>query len=113
MLVDGGPTGPQDVMVQCAQKADALQAPLKRGDVELRFQEGQWKTYDAAKAHLSKGRKSEALAQLNDCIAEGRILENRYPDFKEQKFDIGGTSMSMLELLQACAKERKALQPSP
>nr|WP_237077283.1 hypothetical protein [Myxococcus xanthus] len=113
VLVDGIPTRPQDVMPQCAQKAEALQAPLKRVDVELRFQEGQRKAYDAAKAHLSTGRKSEALAQLNDCIAEGRILENRYPDFKEQKFDIGGASMSMLALVLVCAKERKALQPSP
>ncbi|QDE85704.1 hypothetical protein [Myxococcus xanthus] len=113
VLVGGVPTRPQDVMTQCAQKAEALQVPQKRVDVELRFQEGQRKAYDAAKAHLSKGRKNEALAQLNDCIAEGRILENRYPDFKEQKFDIGGASMSMLELLQVCAKERKALQPSP
>ncbi|ATB50261.1 hypothetical protein [Corallococcus macrosporus] len=111
VLVGGVPTQPQEVMAQCAQKAEALQAPLTRVDVELRFQEGQRKAYDAAKAHLAKGRKKEALSQLNDCIAEGRILENRYPDFKQQKFDIGGASMSMLELVQVCAKERKALQP--
>ncbi|NTX33257.1 hypothetical protein HUA78_02285 [Myxococcus sp. CA033] len=113
VLVGGTPTQPQEVMAQCAQKAEALQAPQKRADVELRFQDGQRKAYDSAKSLLSKGRKNEALSQLNDCIAEGRILENRYPDFKEQKFDIGGASMSMLELIQVCAKERKALQPAP
>ncbi|MFY2559332.1 hypothetical protein ACN469_16995 [Corallococcus terminator] len=113
VLVGGIPTGPQEVMAQCAQKAESLQAPQKRADVELRFHEGQRKAYDSAKALLSKGKKPEALAQLNDCIAEGRILENRYPDFKEQKFDVGGGSMSMIELIQVCAKERKALQPAP
>lgn len=113
VLVGGVPTRPQEVMAQCAQQAAALQEPQKRADVQLRFHEGPKKAYDAAKAHLSKGRKSEALAQLNDCIAEGRILENRYPDFKEQKFDVGGTRMSVLELIQVCVKERKPLQAAP
>ncbi|MDY7225342.1 hypothetical protein [Hyalangium rubrum] len=110
VLVGGIPTRPQDVMAQCAQKAETLQEPQKRADVQLRFHDGPKKAYDSAKALLSKGRKSEALAQLNDCVAEGRILENRYPDFKEQKFDVGGTSMSVIELIQACVKERKPLQ---
>jgi hypothetical protein len=113
VLVGGVPTRPQEVMAQCAQKAAALQEPQKRADVQLRFQEGPRKAYDSAKSLLSKGRKNEALAQLNDCIAEGRILENRYPDFKEQKFDIGGTSISVLEQIQVCVKERKPLQPAP
>ena len=113
VLVGGVPTRPQEVMAQCAQKAAALQEPQKRADVQLRFHEGPRKAYDSAKALLSKGRKNEALAQLNDCIAEGRILENRYPDFKEQKFDIGGTSISVIEQIQVCVKERKPLQPAP
>ena len=113
VLVGGVPTRPQEVMAQCAQKAAALQEPQKRADVQLRFHEGPRKACDSAKALLSKGRKNEALAQLNDCIAEGRILENRYPDFKEQKFDIGGTSISVIEQIQVCVKERKPLQPAP
>jgi hypothetical protein len=113
VLVGGVPTRPQEVMAQCAQKAAALQEPQKRVDAQLRFHEGPRKAYDSAKYLLSKGRKSEALAQLNECIAEGRILENRYPDLKEQKFDVGGTSMSVLELIQVCVKERKPLQTAP
>ncbi|MCY1023436.1 hypothetical protein [Pyxidicoccus sp. MSG2] len=113
VLVGGVPTRPQEVMAQCAQMAEALQEPQKRADVQLRFNEGPRKAYDSAKALLSKGRKSEALAQLNECIAEGRILENRYPDFKDQKFDVGGTHMSVLELIQVCVKERKPLQSAP
>jgi hypothetical protein len=113
VLVGGVPTRPQEVMAQCAQKAEALKEPQKRADAQLRFHEGPRKAYDSAKSFLSKGRKSEALTQFNECIAEGRILENRYPDFKEQKFDVGGTSMSVLELIQACVKERKPLQTAP
>jgi hypothetical protein len=113
VLVDGVPTMPQEVMARCAQQAEALREPQKRADVQLRFQEGPKKAYDSAKQHLSKGRKSEALAQLNECIAEGRILENRYPDFKQQQFDVGGTRMSVLELIQVCVKERKPLQTTP
>ncbi|MBZ4422372.1 hypothetical protein [Myxococcus sp. RHSTA-1-4] len=113
VLVGGVPIRPQEVMAQCAQQATALQEPQKRADVQLRFHEGPKKAYDSAKSLLSKGRKNEALAQLNECIAEGRILENRYPDFKEQKFDVGGTRLSVLELIQVCVKERKPLQPAP
>jgi hypothetical protein len=113
VLVGGLPIKPQEVMAQCAQKAQALQEPQKKVDVQLRFDEGARKAYDSAKSLLSKGRKSEALEQFTNCIAEGRILENRYPEFKEQKFDVGGTRMSVLELIQVCVKERKPLQAAP
>jgi hypothetical protein len=78
--------------------------------VQIRFEDGPRKAYDLAKSLLSKGRKNEALDQYNSCIAEGRILENRYPDFKDHKFDVSGTSMSVLELIQVCVKDRKPLQ---
>ncbi|MCE9669937.1 hypothetical protein LY474_19240 [Myxococcus stipitatus] len=113
VLVAGTPTRPQDVMAQCAQKAESLREPQKRADVQLRFLDGPKKAYDAAKPLVSKGRKEEALAKLNECIAEGRILENRYPEFKEQKFDVDGGRMSLLELIQTCVKERKPLQSAP
>ncbi|WP_224243547.1 hypothetical protein [Hyalangium gracile] len=110
VLVGGLPTSPQEVMAQCAQKAAALQEPQKKVDVQLRFDDGPRKAYDLAKSLLSKGKKSEALDQYNNCVAEGRILENRYPEFKEQKFTVAGTSMNVLELIQVCVKERKPLQ---
>ncbi|MCP3097849.1 hypothetical protein LZ198_03055 [Myxococcus sp. K15C18031901] len=113
VLVAGAPARPQEVMAQCAQKAETLQEPQKRADVQLRFQDGPKKAYDAAKPLISKGRKEDALTKLNECIAEGRILENRYPDFKDQKFDVEGTRMSVLDLIQLCVKERKPLQSSP
>ncbi len=110
VLVGGLPTKPKDVMAQCAQKAEALQEPQKQVDVRIRFDEGPKKAYELAKSLLSKSRKNEALDQLNECIAEGRIMENRYPEFKDHKFDVGGASMSVLELIQVCVKERKPLQ---
>jgi hypothetical protein len=110
VLVGGLPTRPKEVMTQCAQKAAALQEPQKQVDVRLRFDEGPRKSYQSAKALLSKARKNEALEQLNECIVAGRILENQYPDFKNQKFDVGGASMSVIELIQACVNERKPLQ---
>jgi hypothetical protein len=110
VLVGGQPTKPKEVMAQCAQKAAALQEPQKQVDVRLRFDEGPKRAYESAKALLSKSRKNEALEQLNECIVAGRVLENRYPDFKNQKFDVGGASMSVIEVIQACVKERKPLQ---
>jgi hypothetical protein len=113
VLVGGLPAKPKEVMAQCAQKAEALQEPQKQVDVRLRFDEGPRRAYESAKALLSKSRKNEALEQLNECIAAGRVLENRYPDFKDHKFDVGGASMSVVELIQACVKERKPLQAAP
>ncbi|MBN1210782.1 MAG: hypothetical protein JXB05_38395 [Myxococcaceae bacterium] len=110
VLVGGLPTKPKEVMAQCAQKAEALQEPQKQVDMRLRFDEGPRKAYEAAKELLSKARKKEALEQLNECVVAGRILENRYPEFKDHKFDVGGASMSVIELIQACLKERKPLQ---
>jgi hypothetical protein len=110
VLVGGLPTKPHEVMAQCAQKAAALQEPQKQVDVRLRFDEGPRRAYESAKVLLSRSRNNEALEQLNECIAAGRVLENRYPDFKDHKFDVGGTRMSVIELVQACVKERKPLQ---
>jgi hypothetical protein len=110
VLVGGVPTKPKEVMAQCAQKAEALQEPQKQVDVRLRFDEGPKRAYESAKALLAKSRTNEALEQLNECIAAGRVLENRYPDFKDHKFDVGGAKMSVIELIQACVKERKPLQ---
>lgn len=110
VLIGGVPTKPKEVMAQCAQKAEALKEPQKQVDVRLRFDDGPRKAYESAKSLLSKSRKDEALEQFNECIAAGRILENWYPDFKDHKFDVGGASMSVVELIQACVKERKPLQ---
>lgn len=111
VLIGGLPTKPKDVMAQCAQQAAALQEPQKQVDVRIRFDDGPRKAYEAAMALLSKSKKTEALDQFNSCVAEGRILENRYPDFKDHKFEIsGGANMSVLDLIQVCVKERKPLQ---
>jgi hypothetical protein len=113
VLVGGQPAKPKEVMAQCAQKAESLQEPQKQVDVRIRFDEGPKRAYESAKALLSKSRKNEALEQLNECIVAGRVLENRYPDFKNHKFDVGGSSMSVIELVQTCVKERKPLQANP
>ncbi|HEX8703288.1 MAG TPA: hypothetical protein VF815_30910 [Myxococcaceae bacterium] len=113
VLVGGMPVKPAEVMSQCAQKAVALQEPQKQVDVRIRFDEGPRRAYESAKALLAKSRKKEALDQLNECIAAGRILENRFPDFKEHKFEVSGAKLSVVELVQTCVKERKPLQASP
>lgn len=113
VLTGGQPAKPKDVLAQCTQKAAELQEPQKQVDVRIRFDEGPKRAYESAKALLAKSRKSEALEQLNECIVAGRVLENRYPDFKNHKFDVGGSSMSMIELVQVCVKERKPLQANP
>lgn len=110
VLVGGQPAKPKDVLAQCAQKATELQEPQKQVDVRIRFDEGPKRAYESAKALLAKSRKSEALEQLNECIVTGRVLENRYPDFKDHKFDVGSSSLSVNELVQLCVKERKPLQ---
>jgi hypothetical protein len=110
VLVGGVPARPQAVMAQCAQKAEALKEPQKQVDVRLRFDDGPKRAYESAKVLLARSRKNEALEQFNECIVAGRVMENQYPDFKDQKFEVGGASMSVVEVIQACVKERKPLQ---
>jgi hypothetical protein len=75
----------------------------------IKFEDGPKKSFESAKDLLGKSKKTEALAQFNECIATGVILGQDYPDMKERKFDIAGGSLTLNEIVQQCRGQRKAL----
>lgn len=110
VLVEGQPTPARDVIALCAQKWEANQQPLNLTTALVRFEDGPKKAWEAAKYLSANSRKAEAEAQLDECIATGRIVENRFPELRERKFDVGGASMSLAELISNCNAQRKALK---
>jgi hypothetical protein len=110
VLLDEQPSNAKAVMAACAEKSAGLQEPLKQTVAQIRFEDGPKKAYEAARYLLQQGRKPEALAQYNECVATGRIAENRHPEYKDKKRDVAGQSLTVLELVDLCDKERKPLQ---
>ncbi len=85
----------------------------------LAFEEGPKKAYEAAKGLIGKGKKPEALAQFDECIATGIILGQRSPELKDRKFNVAGTettlsTLSTLSALSAlvatCTGQSKSLR---
>jgi hypothetical protein len=76
----------------------------------IRFEDGPKKALELGNGLLSQGRRGEALAQFDECIATGRILEHDNPEVKERKFDVGGASMTLAEVIKQCFTHQKSLR---
>lgn len=111
VLVDGKTQTPREVIEQCGKRVEAAELLLKEIAPLIKFEDGPKKSYEQGRALLDKGKKSEALAQFNECIATGVILRNDQPDFADRKFDVAGGQQTLAEMIKYCAEQRKALQP--
>lgn len=109
VLVEGKPMNPREVMELCGVRAAATELLMKEVAPLIKFEDGPKKSYEAGKALLDKSKKSEALAQFNECIATGIILGNDYSDMKTRKFDVAGGAMTLDEIVAFCQNQRKAL----
>jgi hypothetical protein len=85
---------------------------IKLAIAQVRFEDGPKKAYEAAKSLLDQGKRNEAKAQFDECFATGIIEAQRYPEYKERKNSVAGTSLTVRELIQKCDVERKALKAS-
>lgn len=110
VLVDGRPSTPREVLAQCAQRTTATEALLKQVIPFLAFEEGPKRAYEKAKGLMSKGNKAEAGAQFDECIATGIILQTRSPELRDRKFSVGGSDLSLNEVIQQCTAQSKALR---
>jgi hypothetical protein len=106
--VDGRPSTAKEVVLTCAQRGDATTLAIKPIAGIIAFEDGPRKSYEAAKGLMSKGKKVEAVAELDECTASGMILQHRNPSMSEQSFKVGGASMTLAELIKVCATEAKA-----
>ena len=110
VLLDGQPSTPAAVTAQCGQRAVATDQMVKEIVPLIAFDDGPKKAFEAAKNLLNKGDKSGALAQFDECVATGVILQNRSPEIKEKKFDVAGTSLTLPEVITQCSAQRKQLR---
>ena len=110
VLVNGSPNMPKEVMATCTQRSEATQPLLDQSTALAYFHNGPQKDYEAAKAAQGKGDKAAAGSQYGECIADGRIFAQRYPKMKDDKFDVGGASFSVGQLVDECVKQKAALK---
>jgi len=109
VVVDGHPSTPKDVLALCAQQQEATAELLRKVEGLISFEDGPKQSFEKAKGLLAKGAKSDALAQFRECIATGRILDHFNPELKDRKFEVAGASLTLVELIEQCVKQRDAL----
>lgn len=110
VVVDGRPSTPKEVVASCGQQITATDQLLKQVVPLLAFEEGPRRAYELAKNLLGKGKKQEALAQFDECIATGIILQTRSPELKGRKFTVAGAETTLGELIPQCTAQSKALR---
>lgn len=109
-VVIDGPATLKDAVGQCAQEYDATVPLIKPLTGLISFEDGPRKAYEAAVGLLSKGKKPEALAQFDECIATGVTVGVRYPDLKERSFTVANSKMTLAELTKTCTAKSKELR---
>lgn len=110
LLLDGRPSTPKEVLGLCSQQQTATEKLLKDVVPFLAFEEGPKKAYEAAKKLIGSGKKTEALAQFEECTATGIILGQRSPELKERSFNVAGTDITLSALVQVCTQQSKSLR---
>ncbi|MDP2274957.1 MAG: hypothetical protein Q8K32_29715 [Archangium sp.] len=110
VLLDGRNSTPKEVLTLCAQQTLATEKLLKDVIPFLAFEEGPKKAYEAAKGFVGKGKKPEAIAQFDECIATGIILGQRNPELKERKFTVAGAETTLSALVATCTGQSKSLR---
>lgn len=110
LVLEGRPGTPKEVIALCVQQVAATEQLLKQVVPLLAFEEGPKKAFEAGKALLGKGKKAEALAQFDECIADGIILNARSPELKERKFVVAGAETTLPQVIQQCTAQSKSLR---
>jgi hypothetical protein len=110
VLVSGASSTPREVIATCTQRLEATEQLMKDVLPLIKFEDGPKKSYELAKGFLDKSKKTEALAQLNECIATGAILKNDNPELADKPFTVAGGTMTLGEVIKACVAQKKTLQ---
>lgn len=110
VMHEGKPATAKDVIGACGQKAKAAEQQLAQVKGLISFEDGPKKSFEKGKDLLKSGKKPEALEQYRECIATGAIVLRWNPEFKERKFEVAGSSLTLAEIMAQCTKQRDALQ---
>lgn len=110
VLVDGRPSLPKDVIALCVERLKVFEMLSKEVEGLVGFEDGPKKAYETGKALLKEEKKAEAIAQFRDCISSAAILKHWHPELEGRKLEVGGSSLTLPELIATCVRERDALQ---
>jgi hypothetical protein len=109
-IFEGRQIDGKEVIARCSERAGATQQELKRVLGLLGFEEGPKASFEKGKSLLESASKTEALAQFEECISSGRILEHKNPELKEKAFEVAGGEMTLHQVVDACTKEAHKLR---
>lgn len=120
VLIQGQKSTPKEVIALCVERAEAVEQVLKKVVGLVAFDEGPKRSFEKGKALLGQASsaekskadalKAEALAQFEECISSGKILEYKNPELKDRKFPVAGQQVTLSELVVNCTAESKRLR---
>ena len=108
-LVEGHPMPIKDVVAQCADRAKAIEQPLRQASSMVAFEDGPKKAYENAKLLIARNARTEAIPKLEDCIVSASQVQSDFRELKEHKFEVAGASLTLSEMIKSCAAQRDAL----
>jgi hypothetical protein len=109
------------VIASCSASAKATDAKLTAIEAIVAVYEGPAKSFEKAKTLLAEAESAadgdakkkvygDALAQLEECIGTGRMLEHKHPQLKKQRFDVDGRKVTLPIVIEACQKQAKSVR---
>lgn len=110
VFVEGQRSAPKEVLELCAARLDTTTEALKKVTGLVTFEDGPKKHFERGRGLLTQGKEKEALPQFEECISSGKILQFKNPELKDRKFSVGGTTMTLAELVGQCTGEAKRLR---
>ena len=110
VLIDGRPSTAKEVVVLCAQRAEATAALIKPLVGLIAVDDGPKKAFEKATALVKQGKKTDAVAQFDECTATGIIVQYRSPELKDHSFQVGGGAMTLSEMIKECTAQSKSLR---
>ncbi|HYV43360.1 MAG TPA: hypothetical protein VFA20_00805 [Myxococcaceae bacterium] len=108
-LVEGRSMAIKDVVAQCTERAKAIEQPLRQASSMVAFEDGPKKAFENAKMLIARNARNEAIPKLEECIVAASQVQSDFRELKEHKFDVGGTSLTLSEMIKTCAAQRDAL----
>jgi hypothetical protein len=109
LIIEKKKTLVKEVLAICAESSKGVQGQMSGVDARLAF-ESTGDALASARTRLARGQKKEALAALESCVENGRILQYKNTELAAEELNVGGERMTLKTIVAACHKEAKELR---
>jgi hypothetical protein len=121
VMLQGERTTPKAILAACAKQAAAVEVELAKVLGLVAFEDGPKRSFEKGKGLLAQvaaaadkskadALKGQALAQFEECLSSGKIVQYKNPELKDRKFEVAGAQVTLAELIAACTTEVKRLR---